>query len=68
MCNEINHNIILTITRSTYEVHTFKNKNKRKSFLSFSHNCEFVIIETHTYDIAHGEKAMLIHHSKYIIG
>ena len=29
MCNEINH--IIYYTATTYEVHTFKNKNKRKS-------------------------------------
>ena len=59
MCNEINlGNIILSINRTTYEVHTFKNKSKRKPFLSFSRSCKFVIIITRTYDIAHDEKAM----------
>ena len=28
MCNEINHSVCYTT--ATYEVHTFKNKNKRK--------------------------------------
>ena len=60
MWNERNHSICYTAT--TYEVHTFKNKNKRKSlrdtfiyhFLLFSlfiRSCKFVIIETCSYDM-----------------
>ena len=58
--HERNHSICYTAT--TYEVHTFKNKNKRKSlrdtfiyhFLLFSlfiRSCKFVIIETCSYDM-----------------
>ena len=68
MCNEINQSICHT--KTTYEVNTFKNKNKRKSskryfYLSFSllhlfiRNCKFFIIETRAYDIARNENAMI---------
>ena len=53
---------------TTYEVHTFKNNNKkiikRQFCLLFSFlylficSCKFVIIETRTYDIAVDEKVM----------
>ena len=53
-------------TTTTYEVHTFKNKNKRKLLrdmfcLSFSllylfiPSCRFAITEAGTYNIAHDE-------------
>ena len=68
MWNERNHSICYTIT--TYEVHTFKNKNKiikkRQICLSFSllylfiHSYKFVLTETetHAYNIAHDENVM----------
>ena len=52
------------------EVHTFKNKNKRKSRLRdifvchffflylFIRSCKFVTTETRAYDIAHDENVM----------
>ena len=60
--NERNHNIFNTIR--IYEVHIFKNKNKRKlghfclSFFLlylFNCSCKFAAIETRTYDIPHDE-------------
>ena len=66
MCNERNHNICYTTT--TYEVHAFKNKIKRKSlrvifvyrFLSYLiiPSCKLDIIETRSYDIAYVENVM----------
>ena len=65
MCNEKNHRTCYI--RRTYEVHTFKTKNKRiikRHFLIifsllylFIRSCKF-IIETHTHDIAHDENTM----------
>ena len=53
---------------TTYEVHTFKNKNKRTSLRDifvyhfllylFTRCCNLVIIKTRDYDIAHDENAM----------
>ena len=68
MYNERNHNICYA--KTTYEVHTFKNKNKRKSLLKdifglsfsrlylFIRSCKFVIIETRAYDTAPDENGM----------
>ena len=64
MCNERNHSICYTTT--TYQVHTFKNKNKRKSLRNIFvyhflfHICLFVVLikETRAYDMAHDENAM----------
>ena len=67
MCNERNHSICYATT--TYEVHTFKNRNKRKSLLRdisvyhcrlylFIRSCKFVTTEIRAYDIALDENAM----------
>ena len=60
MCNERNHSICFTTT--TYQVHTFKNKNKKNELLrdTFVYHflvylpicrCKFVIIKTRAYDM-----------------
>ena len=59
-----------TPTTTTYEVHTFKNKNKKKTIIK-RHSClsfyglylfiegrKFVIIETCAYDVAHDKNAL----------
>ena len=56
------------LSTATYEVHTFKKKNTRKSlrdildchflFYMFLRSCKFVVIETRPFDIAHDEKVM----------
>ena len=66
MCNERNQSICYTKTR--YEAHTFKNKNKRKSLRDdfvyhlllylLIHSCKFVIIETRAYNIAHDDNVI----------
>ena len=59
--------IYICYTTIIYEVHTFKNKNKRNSFRNISdyhflfyfiRSCQFVIIETRAYDIAREENVM----------
>ena len=57
---------IVCYTTTTYEVHTFKNKNKKKSwryifiyhFLLFIRSYKFVLIETRACSIAYDEIAM----------
>ena len=67
MCNKRNHSICYTTT--AYEVHTFKNKNKRKSlrdifvyqffcFISVFRSCKFIMIEIRPYSIAYDENFM----------
>ena len=67
MCNERSNDSICYTTTS-YEVHTFNNKNERKIIkrnfcLSFSPlymlilSCKFVIIERRAYEKAHDENA-----------
>ena len=78
MCNERrNHSICYTTT--TYEVHSFTDKNERKSLrdlfvyhflfcLCLFVAASFVIIETRAYDITHDRHDEFTNHSKYIIG
>ena len=60
--------ITVCYTKTSYELHTFKNKNKRnllRDILVYHFVfyiclivCKFAIIETRAYDIAHDESAM----------
>ena len=79
MCNERNSsNHRICYTTWTYEVHAFKNKNKRKSlryifvyhfiFYMFFRICNFRITETRLRHSLWWERDELINHSKYIIG
>ena len=79
MCNERNSsNHSICYTTWTYEVHAFKNKNKRKSlryifvyhfiFYMFFRICNFRITETRLRHSLWWERDELINHSKYIIG
>ena len=43
MGNERNHSICYTPTTTTYEVHTFKNKNKKKPLLRDIHVYHFMV-------------------------
>ena len=67
MCNERNHSICYTT--ATYEVDTFKNKNKRESLLRGIFDYHFLVYiclfvaanlfkQKCAYNIAHDENAM----------